>query len=83
MSKCELKDPKKASAWRKLRLPEEILNYLNVNTLMKNLVSYNSYFSNTAKLKFYNQLVGIEIVRKVWKGKVAAWRESTTMSPSG
>eukprot|EP00957_Ditylum_brightwellii_P080761 6142562-Ditylum_brightwellii.AAC.1 len=30
MSKCELEDPKKASTWRKLELPEEILHYLKV-----------------------------------------------------
>eukprot|EP00957_Ditylum_brightwellii_P087793 6685840-Ditylum_brightwellii.AAC.1 len=31
MFQCELKDPKKASTWKKLELPEEILHYLKVS----------------------------------------------------
>eukprot|EP00957_Ditylum_brightwellii_P155937 11869904-Ditylum_brightwellii.AAC.1 len=68
MSECKLEDPKKASAWRKLEVPEDILHYLKL--VLKDEYS-NEELSELKQLllkhcraESYDQLVRTEITRK-------------------
>eukprot|EP00957_Ditylum_brightwellii_P055431 4200379-Ditylum_brightwellii.AAC.1 len=116
-----LENPKTASTWRMVDLPEEILHYLTVHncrhfgqahntpftvpllsqyfdwaanspmseTILQGkftdteLTELQQLFLKDCKMAPIKKYVGKKITCVMWKGKVAAWRESTTTLLSG
>eukprot|EP00957_Ditylum_brightwellii_P139190 10609181-Ditylum_brightwellii.AAC.1 len=78
-----LEDPKTASTWHKAANSPISKAVLQGKFTDTELTDLQQLFLKHCKMAPIERYVGKKITRDMWKGKVAAWHESTTTSLSG